>query len=115
MAIALKSLSPNPSPQERGTIPEGLSVTERNGRASVSLTLRNDTVYVTALCDSLERQIEIYAELITRMQQKQELAEKFEQKKNGFQTMLNYFLAGAAVGCILTVLIAAGVNRIFRV
>lgn len=38
----------------------------RNGRAAASVTRDGDTVYVTATCDSLQREAEYYEELYYR-------------------------------------------------
>ena len=40
------------------SLPEGSGYQAREGRSSVAVTARGDTVYVTARCDSLERVID---------------------------------------------------------
>ena len=41
-------------------LPENASYSRKSGRATVDVRLSNDTVYVSATCDSLQRLVEYY-------------------------------------------------------
>ena len=78
--------------------------TSKTGRASVSLTRQNDTITVTAICDSLQRLIEYYeSEIINKnsiIEQKDneiKTAEFYEKKKT-YNPFLAFILGIACGG-----------------
>ena len=44
-------------------LPAGASYRAKSGQAGAEVTVINDTVYVTATCDSVMREVELYEEL----------------------------------------------------
>jgi hypothetical protein len=81
----------------------GASISETNGQATAKIEIRGDTVYVTAKCDSLLREIERLEAYVsdTKIQSVQETKET----KNQISTPFNMFLTGVLTGIILSLLV----------
>lgn len=76
----------------------------KSGNATAKATVKNDTLYITAQCDSLELRAQIKQELIKDYQTTNK--ERLEETHTGFSGFKYYltailaFLAGVAVGII---------------
>lgn len=59
--VAASSSSITASIKDVESLPEGAAYVARAGRSSVNMQRKGDTIVVYAVCDSLERKVEIYA------------------------------------------------------
>lgn len=79
----------------------------KSGNATAKATVKNDTLYLIAQCDSLELRAQIKQELIKDYQNTNK--ERLEETHTGFSGFKYYltailaFLAGVAVGIILKI------------
>lgn len=105
-------------PEERATVsaavedikrlPESAVITGSNGRASVTIRYLRDTVTVTVICDSLQRQITGYKlrekSYISTISEQKKRIKTFEKKqqKTGFLSPLKWFIAGGIAGAVIT-------------
>jgi PBP1b-binding outer membrane lipoprotein LpoB len=98
-------------------LPEGAKFTEKSGRASVQLIRINDTIIITAICDSLQRLIYSYELEIENYKGKIEqknnevTAIETKTKKKTYNPFLAYLLGVGTGG--LVVLIFANKKSIF--
>lgn len=87
-------------------LPEGAAYTKRSGQATVSVTLKNDTVEAYASCDSLQR---LVYEMEERLRQTHDLAARAETIREParipFRTRLKWYLSGVLTGIILVIII----------
>jgi hypothetical protein len=83
-------------------LPEGAGYSQREGRAGLDIRLRNDTIYVEAVCDSLQRRIAYYEMLLTQTRREEERYLRIE-KKNGVQTAFKWCLIGLLTGFGITI------------
>jgi hypothetical protein len=96
-------------------LPAGASFTERNGRASLSVS-RNasgDSIRITAACDSLQALVEYYERLAYRIRG-DTMSAAIETKKEsatGLQSPLKLLLAGFLAGIITTVIITIKIKK----
>lgn len=83
-------------------LPSGASFTRKDGQANLDIKVQGDTIFVTATCDSLQREIErLYSELDrTRIRND---TEKVEVKKT--ISPIKIFSVGALVGLILAIIL----------
>jgi hypothetical protein len=81
------------------------------GRASLGVTVQNDTVYVDAVCDSLQRRIEYYEMSMQQMRTETEKRLKIE-KRNGVQTAFKWCLIGVLTGFGLTISVTKIIKKI---
>jgi hypothetical protein len=99
-------------------LPEGAKFVEKSGRASVILKRINDTVIITAVCDSLQRLIYSYELEIENYKGKTErknieiTTAETTYKKKTYNPFLVFFLGVAAGG--LVVLIFTNQKSIFE-
>lgn len=82
-------------------LPPGAAYTDKNGQANVKVTTGNDTIYVSASCDSLSLQCERYEKELTRIRSDTD-KQVTEIKKNTFQTVFKWCSTGFIAGVILT-------------
>jgi hypothetical protein len=89
-------------------LPEAAVITARNGRASVTIRYLSDTVTVTAVCDSLQRQVanyelreKSYANIIESQEKRIKTFEK-KERENGIFSSLKYLLTGIVAGAVIT-------------
>lgn len=79
----------------------------KSGNATAKANVKNDTLYLTAQCDSLQLRAQIKQELIKDYQNSNK--ERLEETKTGisgfkyYATAILAFLAGVAVGIILKI------------
>ena len=99
------------------SLPEGAKFVEKSGRASIILKRVNDTIIITAICDSLQRliyfyelEIEHYKETLEQKNSEKTTAETTYEKKT-YSPFLAFFLGIAAGG--LAVLIFTNQKSIF--
>lgn len=97
-------------------LPAGASYNKRSGQAGAEVSLRGDTIFVTATCDSLQREVEYYEELYYRAQ------DALEQCQNNLRTeqewrsgllakLITLFFMGFVAGVLTTVTIILSKNR----
>ena len=97
-------------------LPAGASYHKRSGQAGAVVSLRGDTVFVTATCDSLQREVEYYEEryyaaLKALEQQKESVQTKREQRSNPIKIALAAFIAGLFVGVLSTIIILTKIQH----
>lgn len=89
-------------------LPAGTGYSRKSGQATVTLTkLPNDSIEVTATCDSLARQVIVLTEELTRIRNETEVKEKPPQVINeptGWQWFWIRTGQVAAAGLILIVI-----------
>jgi hypothetical protein len=92
------------------SLPEVAVITARNDRASVTIRYLRDTVTVTAICDSLQRQVvnyelreKSYINTISEQKKQIKIFEK-KQQKNSIFTTLKYLFIGILTGVIAMLL-----------
>jgi hypothetical protein len=84
----------------------GASWSDRNGQASVTVRVRNDTIFVDAACDSLQRQVESYEMELNRARNAVETRLKIEEK-NSVQSLFKWCAIGFLAGVIFSGVIFA--------
>ncbi len=87
-------------------LPTGAVFHNKSGQAHAEVAVRGDTVFVTATCDSLARQVEYYEELYHNArdaleQSEQLLRQQYKNKTSASPTWL--FTAILMFGCIVGV------------
>jgi hypothetical protein len=92
-------------------LPAGSGYFQTVGRASLGVTVQNDTVYVNAICDSLQRRIEYYEMSLQQMRTETEKRLKTE-KRNGVQTAFKWCLTGVLTGFGITVFFTKIIKKI---
>jgi hypothetical protein len=94
-------------------LPTGASFVEKNGRANVSVRQDNDTIYITASCDSLQALVEYYERELTRIRADTSVS-KTESKKEvltGIQSPFNLFSIGFIAGVVITIIISIKIKK----
>jgi hypothetical protein len=91
-------------------LPSGAGYSQRNGRAGLDISRHNDTIYVSAVCDSLQRRIEYYEMSLEQARRDSETRLEIE-KTNGVQTAFKWFLIGVLTGSVITILITISVKK----
>jgi hypothetical protein len=91
-------------------LPPGAVYADKNGQANVRVTTRNDTIYVSASCDSLSLQCERYEKELVRIRNDTE-KQLTEVKKNGFQTLFKWCSIGFCAGVVLTFIVIIILKR----
>lgn len=81
-----------------------------SGQASVEVSYKNDTIYITAICDSLQGRLEYYEIKLAEYEASNEMYKDYteELKKTRpkiFQSILLAFFSGVFTGMIFTVII----------
>lgn len=90
--------------QSLRSLPPGASFSEKKGQAGVKVEAIGDTVYVSAICDSLQVQCERYEKELTRIRSDTD-KQVTELKKNTFQTAFKWCSTGFIAGVILTLIV----------
>lgn len=88
-------------------LPLGAVYEKKRGRAGIKIRVHQDTVYISATCDSLQRLCNYYEERSyywkhVYEQTKNEIITQREQRNNPIRTTLTAFLIGFVAGIILT-------------
>jgi hypothetical protein len=91
-------------------LPAGAGYSEKNGRAGVDIIRQNDTIYVSAVCDSLLRRIEYYEMSLQKTRENSETRLKIE-RKNSVQTAFKWCLIGVLTGSGITILVRKLLKR----
>ncbi len=99
-------------------LPSDAAYTKHSGQASAAVSKRGETIYVTATCDSLQREVEYYEELYYRArdaleQYQNDLRTEKEQISNPLAPYLLIisFTMGVAGGVLTTVTIIFTIKR----
>lgn len=89
---------------ELRSLPDNASYHRRNGQASVDVRIRNDTVYIVATCDSLQRLVKYYERMYRNASVKAEAyreavrtAYTYDSKKAAEPFLIFLILAVAAL------------------
>ena len=99
------------------SLPEGAIFVEKSGRSSVILKRVNDTIIITAICDSLQRLVYSYELEMSKIEswksksESQKIESETTYKKKTYSPFLAFFLGIAAGG--LAVLIFTNQKSIF--
>lgn len=91
-------------------LPSEATYTKHSGQASAAVSKRGEVIYVTATCDSLQREVEYYEELYYRArdaleQHKNDLRTEQEQRSEPLANPITIFIMGLVAGVITTVFI----------
>lgn len=91
-------------------LPPGASLREHNGQATADITKSGDTIYVTATCDSLQRQIEYYEAaydnlLIAFDDYRNTVKTADERRTNPVKTVAVVFIAGIIAGVLMAIIL----------
>ncbi len=91
-------------------LPAGASYHKRSGQAGAEVSLRGDTIFVTATCDSLQREVEYYEEQYQATLEaldnlKESVQTEREHRSNPIKIALAAFIAGLFVGVLSTIII----------
>ena len=79
-------------------------------KPAAEVSLRGDTIFVTATCDSLQREVEYYEEQYQATLEaldnlKESVQTEREQRSNPIKIALAAFIAGLFVGVLSTIII----------
>ncbi len=91
-------------------LPPGASLQEHSGQATADITKSGDTIYVTATCDSLQRQIEYYEAaydnlLIAFDDYRNAVKTADERRTNPVKTVAVVFIAGIIAGVLMAIIL----------
>ena len=80
----------------------------RSGQASVEVEYVNDTIFITAVCDSLQGRLEYYESKLAQYESENEIyrdyVEEIEKKRPDFiKLILLVFFSGIFIGIILKI------------
>lgn len=97
-------------------LPSGASYHKRSGQAGAEVTLKGDTVFVRATCDSLQREVEYYEEryhaaLEALDSLKENIRTREEQRQEPLADPVVTFIMGLAGGALATATIFIANNR----
>ena len=96
-------------------LPPSAMFESRSGRAQVRASTHGDTVYITALCDSLLRAVEIYERRAVRAQKEnKELRARLTDKVqtgSGMSRLVFALVAGCCSGAIITIITSKRYGR----
>jgi hypothetical protein len=99
-------------------LPDKAGYSAKDGQASAKVSKDGNKVIVTASCDSLEKQVELFESLyIQSSQEGQEYKRLYEEQlslkrsSNSVKTILESVLAGMIAGALLTLLIYRKYDR----
>lgn len=76
---------------ELNKLPKGAVFTEKSGTARATVTIRGDTVYLQAECDSL---MQVIADYEGRLRAEGEFKRELKEDKKDFKSFLNPFIWG---------------------
>lgn len=80
-------------------LPLGAKYSVRNDRSTAEVSITGDTVYITAMCDSLERWVEYYESMYSST------LEMYEESQHQFQQEYKKITGGCAVAVIILTLL----------
>jgi len=86
-------------------LPAGASYHKKSGQAGAEVSMREDTVYVTATCDSLQREVEYYEDLYYRARDalerhQNDLLTAQEQRSEPLANPIIVFIMGLVSGTL---------------
>jgi hypothetical protein len=90
-------------------LPSSAGYSGKDGRAGLDIVRLNDTVYVSAVCDSLQRRVEYYEMTLHQARHDAEMRVNVE-KRNNVQMAFKWCLIGVLTGSAITV----SVKKIFK-
>ena len=80
-------------------LPQGLDFQHREGRAQATIRVEHDTIFFSSHCDSLQRLVERYEEIIAHQDHKETFTHE-ERKWNWPRGLLAMFLLALIVGVL---------------
>lgn len=91
-------------------LPPGASLREHSGQATADITKSGDTIYVTASCDSLQRQVEYYEAAYNNLRMvfddyHNAIRTVDKQRTNPIKTCVIVFIAGIIAGALTTIIL----------
>lgn len=91
-------------------LPSEATYTKHSGQASAAVSKRGEVIYVTATCDSLQREVEYYEELYYRArdaleQHQNDLRTAQEQRSEPLANPITIFIMGLVGGILMTITI----------
>lgn len=97
-------------------LPSEATYTKHSGQASAAVSKRGEVIYVTATCDSLQREVEYYEELYYRArdaleQHKNYLRTEQERRLEPLANLITIFIMGLVAGVLTTVTIFLSKNQ----
>ena len=92
------------------SLPPAASFSGRSGQANLDVSYVNDTLYIYAVCDSLQRRVEWYEMELNRTRLEMDTQLEIEQK-NAVQTLVKWFLIGALTGALITALLIIFIKK----
>lgn len=97
-------------------LPAGASYHKRSGQAGAEVSLKGDTIFITATCDSLQREVEYYEEqhyaaLEALDNLKERVQTEREHRSNPIKIALAAFIVGLFVGVISTIIILTKIQH----
>jgi len=97
-------------------LPAGATYHKKSGQAGAEVSLRGDTVFVTATCDSLQREVEYYEEqyhatLEALDDLKESVKTEREHRSNPIEIALAALITGLFVGVISTIIILTKIQH----
>ena len=97
-------------------LPAGASYHKRSGQAGAEVSLKGDTIFVTATCDSLQREVEYYEEqyhatLEALDNLKERVQTAREHRSNPIKIALSALITGLFVGVISTIIILTKIQH----
>lgn len=98
-------------------LPEKAEYRAKSAQATASVRIRNDTVVVYAICDSLqiacdyyERQYSVYKENYDKLLDQH--SEECKKHSNPIRTVFVSFIVGVIVGVLLTIIVKLKIRKI---
>lgn len=97
-------------------LPSEATYTKHSGQASAEVSRRGEIIYVTATCDSLQREVEYYEELYYRArdaleQHQNDIRTEQEHRSEPLVDPIVIFIMGVVAGILVTVTILLTINR----
>jgi hypothetical protein len=94
-------------------LPAGASFSDKSGRANVSVQKDNDTIRITASCDSLQALCEYYERELMRIRSDTSSKQKEVKKEvsTGVQSPFKLVLIGFIAGIIVTIIVIIKIKK----
>lgn len=97
-------------------LPSEATYTKHSGQARAAVSKRGEVIYVTATCDSLQREVEYYEELYYRAmdeleQHKNDIRTANEQRSEPLANPISIFIMGLVGGILMTITIILTTKR----
>lgn len=83
-------------------LPPGAAYVNKSGQATASVQLKNDTLYVSATCDSLQQLVWHYEQELVRIRND---TEHLETQSQPAESPFKWYLYGVLTGILLSIII----------